>query len=116
MNKLMNLVAVCVAALMLLSAVSVIWSKHQARTEFIELQRLQAERDRLDIEWGQLKLEQSYSATPGRVEQVAFSDLKMITPRPTEVRIVQASGQPIESASGTGASRTTATNDSGAKQ
>jgi cell division protein FtsL len=89
----MNLIAGCVAALMLVSAVCVIWSKHQARTEFIELQRLQAERDRLDIEWGQLKLEQSYSATPGRVEQVAYSELKMVTPRPTEVRIVQASGQ-----------------------
>jgi cell division protein FtsL len=75
--------------LLLTSAIGVIWSKHQSRTAFIELQRLQAERDRLDIEWGQLKIQQSYSATPGRVEQVAYTDLKMVTPRPTDVRIVQ---------------------------
>ena len=81
-------------ALLLASALGVIWSKHQSRTTFIQLQRLQAERDRLDIEWGQLKIQQSSSATPGRVEQVAHSDLKMITPKPTDVRIVPASTHP----------------------
>jgi cell division protein FtsL len=89
MIKLNNILAACAAMLVLVSAIGVIWSKHQSRTVFIELQRLQGERDRLDIEWGQLKIQQSYSATPGRVEQVAYSDLKMVTPRPSEVRIVQ---------------------------
>jgi len=89
MSKFSNLLVAGVALLLLVSAIGVIWSKHQARTTFIELQRLQAERDRLDIEWGQLKIQQSYSATPGRVEQVAYTDLKMTTPRPNEVRIVQ---------------------------
>ena len=45
------------------SAVGVVWSKHEARSLFIELQGLKAERDALDIEWGQLKLEQSAWAT-----------------------------------------------------
>ena len=89
MSKLDKLFAACTAAVMLVSAIGVIWSKHQARTTFIELQGLQAGRDRLDIEWWQLKIQQSYSATPGRVEQVAYRDLKMIAPRPTEVLIVQ---------------------------
>jgi cell division protein FtsL len=89
MIKLNTLIASGVAALLLLSAVSVIWSKHQSRTSFIALQRLQNDRDRLDIEWGQLKLEQSYWSTPGRVEQVAHAQLKMVVPVPTEVRIVQ---------------------------
>jgi cell division protein FtsL len=87
--KSFNLIAGGVAVMLLLSAVGVIWSKHQARTSFIALQRLQNDRDRLDIEWGQLKLEQSYWSTPGRVEQVAHTQLKMIVPVPTEVRIVQ---------------------------
>ena len=77
------------AALMLASAVAVIWSKHESRTIFIELQRLQSERDRLDIEWGQLKIQQAYSGSPPRVEQVAYSELKMVTPKPADVRIVQ---------------------------
>jgi cell division protein FtsL len=70
------------------AAVAVVWSKHEARSSFIELQRLHAERDRLDIEWGQLKLEQSAWAMHGRVEQTARVNLKMIVPRPDEVRIV----------------------------
>ena len=90
MNLPTKLLVACCGLAMLVSAVGVIYSKHQSRMTFIELQRLQAERDRLDIEWGQLKIQQSSSATPGRVEQVAFAELKMITPKPTDVRIVPA--------------------------
>ncbi len=90
MTFINKLLVASVGALLLVSAVGVIWSKHTSRTTFIELQRLQAERDRLDIEWGQLKIQQSYSATPGRVEQVASSYLKMVTPKPIDVRIIPA--------------------------
>ena len=89
MNAINKILLVGAAVLLLCSAIGVIWSKHQARSIFIELQQQQAERDRLDIEWGQLKIQQSYSGTPGRVEQVASSELKMVTPRATEVRIMQ---------------------------
>ena len=71
------------------AAISVVWSKHQARSLFIELQALHAERDALDIEWGQLKLEQSAWAMHGRVEQTARLNLQMVVPRPDEVRIVK---------------------------
>ena len=70
------------------AAIAVVWSKHEARSLFIELQGLNAERDALDIEWGQLKLEQSAWAMHGRVEQTARLHLKMVVPRPDEVRIV----------------------------
>lgn len=73
---------------LLFAAIGVVWSKHEARSLFIELQGLHAERDRLDIEWGQLKLEQSAWAMHGRVEQTARLNLKMVVPRPDEVRIV----------------------------
>ncbi|MBC7983436.1 MAG: cell division protein FtsL [Candidatus Obscuribacterales bacterium] len=79
------------------SALGAIWSKHQARTSFVELQRLQAERDRLDIEWGQLKLEQSYWSTHGRVEQVARADLKMTIPQPQTVHLVRTA-MPVDRA------------------
>lgn len=74
---------------LLAAAIAVVWSKHEARSLFIELQRLNAERDRLDIEWGQLKLEQSAFAMHGRVEQTARVNLQMVVPRPDEVRIVK---------------------------
>lgn len=83
-------VAMPVLGVMLLAAaIAVVWSKHEARNLFIELQRLNAERDRLDIVWGQLKLEQSAWAMHGRVEQTARVNLQMVVPRPDEVRIVK---------------------------
>ncbi|HEX2493851.1 MAG TPA: cell division protein FtsL [Steroidobacter sp.] len=74
--------------LLLGSAVGVVWTKHQARSLFIQWQALIAERDALDIEWGQLKLEQSAWSTHGRVEQTARVDLKMVIPRPDEVHLL----------------------------
>jgi len=83
-------VAMAVLWVALLGAsISVVWSKHEARSLFIELQGLHADRDRLDIEWGQLKLEQSAWAMHGRVEQTARVNLQMVVPRPDEVRIVK---------------------------
>jgi len=83
-------VAMPVLGVLLLGAsIAVVWSKHEARNLFIELQRLHAERDRLDIEWGQLKLEQSAFAMHGRVEQTARVNLQMVVPEPNEVRIVK---------------------------
>lgn len=71
------------------SALGVVWSIHETRTLFIELQGLHAERDRLDIEWSQLKIEQSAWATHGRVEQTARTGLHMVIPTPQEVQLVQ---------------------------
>ena len=71
------------------TAIGVVATKHEARSRFIELQGLNGERDALEIEWGQLKLEQSAWATHGRVEQTARVDLRMVIPRPDEVRIVK---------------------------
>jgi cell division protein FtsL len=70
------------------SAIAVVWSRHETRSLFIELQTLNADRDALDIEWGQLKLEQSAWSTHGRVEQTARVNLRMVIPPPNEVRIV----------------------------
>ncbi len=71
------------------SAIGVVAAKHEARSLFIQLQGLHGERDALEIEWGQLKLEQSAWATHGRVEQTARVGLRMVIPRPNEVRIVK---------------------------
>jgi cell division protein FtsL len=73
----------------LASSLAVVYGKHQARARFIELQRLTEERDRLDIVWGQLQLEQSTWGTHGRVERVARDDLRMLIPRTSDLRIVQ---------------------------
>ncbi|HTE41410.1 MAG TPA: cell division protein FtsL [Steroidobacteraceae bacterium] len=86
------------------SAVGVIWTKHESRTEFVRLQRMQAQRDELDIEWGRLKLEQSTWSSHGRVEQVARANLKMIIPQPTDV--IPVGGNPTSDSGHSGVSRT----------
>jgi len=73
----------------LASSLGVIWGKQEARNQFNELQKLTKARDDLDIEWGQLQLEQSTWATHGRVEQVAHDDLHMVIPQANDLRIVQ---------------------------
>lgn len=76
-------------ALLLVSSIGVVWTRHETRSLFIQLQQLNSKRDALDIEWGQLKIEQSAWATHGRVEQTARADLKMVIPKAEEVQLVQ---------------------------
>lgn len=71
------------------SALAVIYAKHQSRLLFGDLQVLQAERDRLNIEWGRLQLEQSAWATHSRVEKLARERLNMMVPNPETVVIVK---------------------------
>jgi cell division protein FtsL len=73
----------------LVSAAGVIYTKHRARSLFVELQTLNRERDRLETEWGQLQLEQSAWSTHGFVERVANAKLAMDIPAPADVKIVR---------------------------
>jgi cell division protein FtsL len=84
-----RLVVFALGLAVLASALGVVYSKHQARSRFTELQRVTKERDDLDIEWGQLQLEQSTWATNGRVESIARDDLHMVIPQASDLRIVQ---------------------------
>jgi len=70
------------------SAVGAIWCKHRARESFVELEALNARRDNLEIEWGQLQLEQSAWSTHAFVERVAGTKLHMAMPPPKDIEIV----------------------------
>jgi cell division protein FtsL len=73
----------------LTSAAVVIYCKHRARDLFVELESLNSQRDRLEMEWGQLQLEQSAWSTHAFVERVANAQLKMSIPAPASVHIVK---------------------------
>ena len=78
-------VALAVALLWVLtlgSAAGAIWCKHRARELFVDLEALNARRDNLDIEWGQLQLEQSAWSSHAFVERVASTRLHMAQPPP----------------------------------
>mgnify|MGYP001554298245 FL=1 len=70
------------------SAAGVVWCKHRTREMFMQLQQLSQQRDNLDIQWGQLQLEQSAWSQQAFVENVASNRLHMATPPAQEIKIV----------------------------
>jgi cell division protein FtsL len=80
----MTFAAVCVV-----SALAVIYTKHEARKLFVNLEQLTTERDELNIEWGQLQIEQSTWATHARIERVALEELSLARPKSTEIYVIE---------------------------
>ena len=70
------------------SAAGAIYCKHRARQLFVQLERLNARRDNLDVEWGQLQLEQSAWSTHAFVERIASTKLRMATPPPQQIQVI----------------------------
>jgi cell division protein FtsL len=70
------------------SAAAAVYLKHRSREMFVELERLDTRRDNLDIEWGQLPLEQSAWSNNAFVERVANAKLHMAMPPPKEIEII----------------------------
>ena len=66
-----------------------VYLKHESRKLFIELERLTGETDELNIEWGQLQIEQSTWATHARIERVAIDELSLIRPITSEIYLIE---------------------------
>ena len=75
---------------LLACALSVVASNHRARKVFIELEAGQKRMRDLDVEWGQLQLEQSTLAAHVRVATVARDKLGMKPPAPGQIISVDA--------------------------
>ena len=73
----------------IISALGVVYSKHESRKLFVQLQGLEKERDRMDIEWGKMQLEQSTWATHARIERLARKKLDMTIPDAKNVVIIR---------------------------
>jgi cell division protein FtsL len=77
--------------LMLLAcALSVVSANHRARKLFTELESVQKRMRDLDVEFGQLQLEQSTVAAHVRVEKLARDRLGMKQPAPGQIISVDA--------------------------
>ncbi len=72
-----------------ISAIALVYTKHESRKLFVELERLSDERDELNIEWGQLQIEQSTWATHARIEKVATGKLKLSRPETEEIYVIE---------------------------
>jgi cell division protein FtsL len=71
------------------SAIAVVYARHEHRQLFGALDKLQRERDELNIEFGRLQLEQATWAESNRIDQVARDRLGMVFPSTDETVVVR---------------------------
>jgi cell division protein FtsL len=88
-NRGGTLALLVLLALVLSTGLSVIETTHDNRFTFNALQVLKDEANELDVEWGQLLLEQSTFGVDGRIELKAVEQLQMRVPEITNIVMVK---------------------------
>ena len=84
-----RLLLVLLIAANVVSAVGVVFARHEHRQLFIRLSKLEAARDELNIEFGRLQLEQATWAESNRIDQVARTRLGMVFPETRDIVVVR---------------------------
>ncbi|MCH8104505.1 MAG: cell division protein FtsL [Gammaproteobacteria bacterium] len=72
-------------AMVVSSALTVVYVKHESRILFAELRTVQKLQDQQVIQWGRLQLQNSTLATHSNVESKARKALKMLLPDNVQV-------------------------------
>ena len=72
-----------------LTAIGVVFARHEHRQLFIALSGLETARDELNIEFGRLQLEQATWAESNRIDQVARERLGMKFPEAGDIVVVR---------------------------
>ena len=80
-------------ALLTACALGLVTSQHKARKLFAEFEREQERAKQLDVEWGQLQLEQSTWAMHARVEKIARDRLHMRVPDAKRNQVVMPAAE-----------------------
>ena len=73
----------------LASGIGAVYCRYRARELFIHLEQLSRQRDNLDIQWGQLQLEESAWSTHALIESVAQNKLRMKMPPTQKIVVVR---------------------------
>lgn len=73
----------------IVSALGVVYARHRHRVLFVQLSQLEKARDELNIQFGQLQLEQATWAESNRIDQVARDRLGMKFPEGAEIVVIQ---------------------------
>jgi cell division protein FtsL len=88
-RQILELVAVvALAACVVASGVWIVGVEHRSRQLFIKTEALGRELDQLQVEWGQLQLEQSTLGTPSRIEVLARQRLHLTVPSDNQLVVV----------------------------
>ena len=70
-------------------SIKIVVHRHEARSLFVEAQRLEKERDVLAAQWSRLKLEQGTVLNQVSVERQARWDLGMHIPKTSDVQMIR---------------------------
>ena len=86
------IIATVLANVVVGSGIWVVLAKHESRQLFAEIEELKREQDRLQIDWGRLRLEQSAWATHSRIETLARERMNLAPPTDQRVVIIAERG------------------------
>ena len=84
-----QLAVVLLVIAVVISSLGVVYTAHETRAAYAKLQDLQETRDSLDSQYEKLLLEQSAWADYSRIDQIAHKQLKMSSPKPEDIVVVQ---------------------------
>ena len=79
-------------AIVIVCALALVTAQHEARKLYVELQKEQELAKQLEVEWGQLQLEQSTWAMHARIEKIAARELRMRVPAASQTQVVSLHG------------------------
>lgn len=75
--------------LVTISALGVVYSRHESRRLAVELGELENARDETIAEWSRLQLEQAWLADASHVENKARKELGMDLPEETQILVIE---------------------------
>ena len=84
-----NIARSILLVLVIAASLGVVNSQNQSRKLFVSLQQEKERAHQMEVEWGQLQLEQSTLAAPARVERIATQQLQMQQPKKEQVRFMR---------------------------
>ncbi len=89
MNGRPALLTLVLAFVCVISALALVYTRHQSRELFVELETLSKESDDLKIEYGQLQLEQSARAALSEIEDFARDELSLERPESQDITVIE---------------------------
>lgn len=83
------LVVVLMLAAVIVSALGVVYTRHESRHAAVQLGEFENQRDAMIAEWSRLQLEQAWLADAGQVERKARDQLGMKTPETLHIMVLR---------------------------
>ena len=87
---MINRINIILAMILIACALSLINAQYQARHLFIELESEQSLSKQYELQWTQLKLDQSTYGKHARIEEAATRDLNMVVVTPERTQYLKA--------------------------